>query len=189
MVATYAAIRVAVLGQVQGQDIVNVFNVAGAGDVQAATVAVGDAYVSAFDSTLPETYTFVSAHGIDMSSAAGGTYTHPLTSGGAGGGSDATEIGLAAVIRWTDTVTGRAFRPGRSFVGPVLRVYVADVGLTLNSGGRTAMQTAADAFLSAVQVVGELVIVHGLGTANQQVSPVVSASVATNLAHLDSRRR
>lgn len=189
MPATYAAIRVAVAGLCAGQQIVNVFNVAGGGDVQEVTEAVGDAYVAAFDSFLPETYTFDSAHGIDMSSATGGTFTHPLTAGGAGGGSDAAEIGLAGIIRWSDTITGRAFRPGRTFIGPILRVYVSDVGLTLNSGGRTALLSAANTFLGAVNAVGSLVIVHGLGTPGQQVAPVTAAAVATNLAHLDSRRR
>lgn len=189
MAATYAAIRVAVAGTCLGQQIVNVFNVADIGDVDSAAIGVGDAFVDAFDALLPDTYIYDSAHAIDMSTETGGTFTYSLSSNGSGGGTDALEMGVAGIIRWSDTITGRAFRPGRTYIGPFLRVYAGNNGLTINAGGATALQAAATSFLNSVNSLGSLVIVHGLGKPSQAVAPIVSASIAPNLAHLDSRRK
>lgn len=189
MADVYAATRVAVIGTVGTQQVVNVFNVAGDANVLDATTAVAEAFGTHFGPWLSSDYVHDSAHGIDMRSAEGGTATVSMTGWETGGGGDALEIGLSGIVRWADTVSGRAFRPGRSYLGPIPRVYCEDVGLRINSGGSTALQTAATGFATALVPDHPLVIVHGLGRPTQQVAPVVSASVAPGLGHLDSRRR
>lgn len=189
MPVTYSAIRCAVIGYAGGQQIVNVFNVAGTAGAGEAATLVGQAYGTNFKARLASQYTFDSVHAIDMSSLEGDTYTYPMVGFGAATGGAAGEIGTCALLRWQDSISGRAYRPGKTFFGPIGKTAVDDLGLELLTGERTAIQSAADLFLDAVNVGGALVTVHGAGTPGQQLAPIIGVSVPMTTAHIDSRRR
>lgn len=189
MAAIYAAVRCAVIGYAGGQQVVNVFNIAGTGGAQEAAGVIGTAYGEHFATMLASQYTFDSVHAIDMSSVDGDTYTFSMGAYGTATGGSAGEIGTSALLKWTDSVTGRAFRPTRSFLGPISRTRVNDLALELLPSDRTAIQAAAQAFLTQVNLGGALVAVHGLGTPNQQLAPITAVNVPLATGHLDSRRR
>jgi hypothetical protein len=189
MVATYSAHRVSIVGQVYDQQIVNVFNLAAVSDVGDSAQIVGDAFATAFKSRLCSQYEFVAAQAVDMNSTDGPTAQYSLATYESGTGGPMGEIGVSVIARWTDTVTGRAFRVGRSYLGPVASGDVDTGARTVLPTAKGQWQTALDAFLTTLSSsAGVLCIVHGLETPNQQVAPVVSGAIATNTAHLDSRR-
>lgn len=188
--AIYGAKRVAVVGTVQGIEVVNVFNVASDFSVASVANGVGNAFAETFKPYIADDYSFGFARAIDMSSATGDAATYDLSTHETGGGAGAVELGLSAVIGWNDTISGRKFRPGRTFLGPVPGNGVNAPGLFINVAYKALLANAAEDFLSALQtnISGELVIVHGMGTVDQQLAVVTSASVSELLGHLDSRR-
>lgn len=189
MAAIYSAIRVAVVGKCSGQDIVNVFNVAGSAGITVATQVVGDEFAARFKSVLSNSYAFDHAYGVDMSSPVGATYTYSLVGNGVGGAGASAEVGLAAVIRWQDSISGRGFRTGRTFLGPLPSTSFANTGLETSTAARTAINAAAAAFISGVNAFGTLVMPHGVGGPAQQLAPITGAATAVPSGHLDSRRR
>lgn len=187
--AIYAAHRVSVVGVAFGQNIVNVFNAAGYGSSVDAAVGVGTAFAEAWKTILPTSYAFGYANAIDMHTAEGDTSTYSLTSFGTGAGTAATEVGLAAIISWQDTVSGRGFRNGRTYIGPLPASVLASGGLQLGPAYLSTFDAGAASFLANITTSGgTLVVVHGMNTANQQVAPVVEGHTRLNTAHLDSRR-
>lgn len=190
--AVYQAIKVAIIGSCEGQQIVNIFHVDPNADVQGATEGVSAAYIENYKPILSGSYEFVVANGMDMRSADGGTFTVPLTGEETGGGLSTQEVGLAAIVRWSDTVTGRAYRACRTYLGPLPGTDFTRSGLELTAQARVAIQAASSSFLSDVltNVGSPLVVVHGVAGPNTPlVSTVTGVGVATNSAHLDSRRK
>lgn len=189
-VVTYGAKRCAVRGTIGDIEVVNVFNVDSSYGVEAVANTVGQAYGNRFGPVLANSYAFGDIRVIDMSDPAGDTATQSLAEFENGDLSSAVEVGLVAVIRWEDSISGRAFRPGRTFFGPLPQSAVQGLGLDLAPSYKALLQAAADGFLTDMgDIDGSLVIVHGMGTPNQQLAPVTGVSVADRLGHLDSRRR
>lgn len=187
--AVYGAIRVAVIGTAMNQTVVNVFNVSGIGSPMAAAEAVGEAFAEAFKPLLSSTYVFQQADAMDMSAIDGGTATHPLTSYESGASTGAVELGLAAHISWVDTVSGRAFRNGRSYVGPLPGMQITNGGMELVPGFTSQYASAGREMIDHVDAEGgALVIVHGMSTPNQQLAVVEDCICKDRVVHLDSRR-
>lgn len=186
----YDAKRVAVRGAIDSIEVVNVFNIRSSFTVADVAQAVGEAFADAFGPLLSNVYAFTDAKAVDMSSVTGETATHSLAAHENGDSSSAVELGLVAILRWQDTISGRGFRPGRSYFGPLPQNAVQNNGRTCAPAYMVDLRAAAEAFLEAItfNIDGDLVIVHGIGTINQQLAPVTGVSVAGLLGHLDSRR-
>lgn len=188
MPVIYDAVRVSILGTCNGQDIVNVFHVEPWDIAQAAQI-VAEQFVAAFKSELASEYTFVSSSAIDMSSENGANFTYPMSGSEQGTGGVAAEMGTSAIIRWHDTQTGRKYRPGRTFLGPLPVATTTRTGTEIPITDRTRIEGKANDFIEAMSQVCGLVIVHGISAGAPVIASITSASVSTRTGHLDSRRR
>ena len=187
--AIYAAHRVAIQGLAGTQQIVNVFNVAGSSSLIDTVEGMAEAFATHFKPILANEYVFTSASGIDMASPEGDTYTYSMSTYEQGTGGTASEIGVSALISWQDTITGRAYRPGRTFLGPMPSQSVMPLALVLSPSAKSTLQVACNNFLNTVNTIAELVIVHGMSTDIQQTAPITGVSVSGRVGHLDSRRK
>lgn len=192
MPVIYDAIRVAVVGEALQQQIVNVFHVAGSSKpVVDVAGDVGLAYANAFKPLLSSQYSFGHASGIDMNAANGEIGQVDLATFEVGGAPDTPEIGLAAVIRWVSTASGRGIRTGRTFFGPCSGYTSGTGGLEVAPSFRIQLTNSALDFVDEVNSLtgGAISLVHGLSSGGGiVVAPILSASVASKSGHLDSRR-
>lgn len=186
---TYPAHRVSIVGDCYGIQVVNVFNVAADQPVLDSAAAVGDAFATAFKPRLASQYNFVEAQAVDMSTETGDTGVYSLATYETGQGGPAGEQGVAVLARWTDTLTGRAYRRGRSFLGPVAAADMNTGQLQMLPTARGQWQTAIDSFVAAcIASLIPLQIAHGIKSGAPVLGAVVSGEAALNTGHLDTRR-
>jgi hypothetical protein len=189
MPVTYPAHRVSVQGTCYGIQVVNVFNVIGFETPLESATAVGLAYGTAFKSRIASQYDFGEAHSIDMSALDGDTATFSMSQFESGDGGPAGEQAVALLARWTDDLTGRAYRRGRSFLGPVAAADMATGQLAMLPTARGQWQTAIDLFLSELaNSFGTLAIAHGIKSGSPVLGAVFQGEAAVNTGHLDTRR-
>lgn len=189
MTAIWGAHRVAIIGDCLGQEIVSVFNVTGHDTALQAATSVGTAYATAFKPALASDYNFGTAYAVDMRVANGETASYDLGVHETGGDGQVGEIGISALIRWTDSSSGRATRSGRTFLGPLASNEYAKGGLTLSTTYRVTLQGLVDDFVEQFQGTTALVVVHGAHTATPELGVITAGTVLTNTGHLDTRRR
>lgn len=189
MPVTYPAHRVAIVGSCYGIQVVNVFNVSLTQTVLESAQLVGDAFGTAFKGRLASQYEFGEANAVDMSSTTGDTASYSLASFESGTGGAAGEQAVSLLARWTDDLTGRAYRRGRSFLGPVAAADMNTGQLSMLPTAKGQWQTAIDTFLSEIQTASaQLLIAHGVKSGTVSLGAVLSGEAATETGHLDTRR-
>lgn len=189
MPVTYPAHRVSIVGTCYGIQVVNVFNIFGIQSVLDSAETVGLAFGTAFKSRIASQYDFGEAHAVDMETLDGDTATFSLGQFESGSGGPAGEQAVAVLARWTDDLTGRAYRRGRSFLGPVAAADMATGQLSMLPTARGQWQTAIDLFLSEISnSLGTLAIAHGLKSGAPVLGAITSGEAAVNTGHLDTRR-